>query len=166
MPSTCVTGMCYGCSWWTCTRHSNSIAVCMFVCVCACVCLCVGGRAHNGWWIMILQHSILHSRVGPVWVTVSMFYCQTQQTFIKFISDCYMFWSYRLSLGNIIHNLKHKYMCMGMLEICKMLQIFTFLPTPDWHSTHTYIANYVFCCMIMVSKTKKHVAITDDFFLF
>jgi hypothetical protein len=70
-----------------------------------------------------------------------------------------MFWSYRLYSGNIIHNLKHKCVCMGMLEICKI----SFPPTPNWHSTHTYISYYVFCCMIMVSKTKKHVAITDEF---
>jgi hypothetical protein len=88
MPSTHITGMCSGCSCWTNMHQALELHWC--VCVCVYVCYAV----HNGCWIIILQHSILHSRVGLVWVT-----------FIKFISDCYMFWSYRLSSGNIIHNL-------------------------------------------------------------
>lgn len=42
-------------------------------CVCVCVfCAVLCCAVHNGWWIIVLQHRILQSREGPLWVTGNM----------------------------------------------------------------------------------------------
>jgi len=39
-----------------------------------------------------------------------------QQNVIKLISECYMFRPYRLSSGNKMYGLKHKYVCAEMFR--------------------------------------------------
>ena len=77
--------------------ESIAVCVCMWLLCCA-------------QWIMdndiATQHPSQQSRHCMSYCQY-VFCCQTQQTFIKFISDCYIFWFYRLSSGNIIHNSEH-----------------------------------------------------------
>lgn len=56
------------------------------------------------------------SLLGHIKISVCVCCCQTQQTFIKFISGCYMFQSHRPSSGSKVHNLKYKYACIEMFR--------------------------------------------------